>query len=301
MATDNPTTEHNFLDPVFKEVLTANFGQLAIPIQTQVEVSRLPRTIDALLVLETAQQRERVQTQTAFNYFRRYNQIEFKGKADALTRDGYHLIRGRSHLYLAEQKLSAADMTVTIVSARQPRNVLSRCPSDVRWDCVGIGHYQSMDLLPVNLFVCNELELVAKNYPLLLFASSKRKFYPFVEQLIGEDNLAYLSYAARVAPEITMEVFKMAKRENLYDKQLRRIIDVMGPDLLKKMTPQERFQGMTPGERLEGMTLQERLEGMTLQERLEGMTLQERLAGLSSEDLRALDPETKAELLKLLT
>ncbi len=292
MATDNTTTEHNFLDPVFKEVLTANFGQLAIPIQTQVEVSRLPRTIDALLVLETAQQRERVQTQTAFNYFRRYNQIEFKGKADALTRDGYHLIRGRSHLYLAEQKLSAADMTVTIVSARQPRSVLNRCPSDVRWDSVGIGHYQSTDLLPVNLFVCNELELVAKNYPLLLFASSKRKFYQFVEQLIGEDNLAYLSYAARVAPEITMEVFKMAKRENLYDKQLRRIIDVMGPDLLKKMTPQERFQGMTPGERLEGMTLQERLEGMTLQERL---------AGLSSEDLRSLDPETKAELLKLLT
>ncbi len=84
----------------------------------------------------------------------------------------------------------------------------------------------------------------------------------------------------------------MAKRENLYDKQLRRIIDVMGPDLLKKMTLEERLQGITP---------EEQLQSMTLEERLQGMKLEERLAGLSSEDLRALDAETKAELIKLLT
>ncbi len=43
---DNNTksaTEREEINPIFKDVLTFNFGQLEIPIQTQVEVSRLPR------------------------------------------------------------------------------------------------------------------------------------------------------------------------------------------------------------------------------------------------------------------
>ena len=44
--------DRDFLDPVFKEVMTFNFAQLALPVETQVEISRLPRTMDALVVLE---------------------------------------------------------------------------------------------------------------------------------------------------------------------------------------------------------------------------------------------------------
>ena len=54
MSTDNntkSTAERAEIDPIFKDVLTFNFGQLEIPIQTQVEVSRLPRTMDALVYL----------------------------------------------------------------------------------------------------------------------------------------------------------------------------------------------------------------------------------------------------------
>ena len=65
----------------------------------------------------------------------------------------------------------------------------------------------------------------------------------------------------------------MAGKQNLYEKQLRRIIDSMGEDLLEKMTPEERMRGLT---------------------------VSERLAGLNIEDLRALEPEEKAALLQLL-
>ncbi len=65
----------------------------------------------------------------------------------------------------------------------------------------------------------------------------------------------------------------MAGKQSLYEKQLRRIIDSMGADLLEKMTPEERMRGLT---------------------------VSERLAGLNIEDLRALDPEEKAALLQLL-
>ena len=40
------------IDPLFKAVLDFSFGKLGIPIKTQVEVSRLPRTIDVMLILD---------------------------------------------------------------------------------------------------------------------------------------------------------------------------------------------------------------------------------------------------------
>src|SRR3989304_6015790 len=98
--------ERHHIDPVFKEVITHNFGQLNLSIQTQVEVSRLPRTMDALVVLKSPDEIERVRAETAFRYFRVQNQIEGKGKDDPLTLFGYHLIRGRSHLYLGENEIS---------------------------------------------------------------------------------------------------------------------------------------------------------------------------------------------------
>lgn len=273
MTTDNTRIESDFLDPVFKEVIVFRFGQLALPIQTQVEVSRLPRTMDALVVLEQPAAREKVQTQTAFRHFRIHNQIEFKGKADPLTRDEYHRIQGRSHLYLGERNISASLLTVTIISARQPRNVLYHCPQDVKWESAGGGHYRSTDLLPVHLFVCNELELIEANYSFLLFATSKTKFRPFVEQIVGEDNFTYINYALRVSPAATKEVLTMAGKQSLYDKHLQQIVDSLGADLVQKMTLAERVQGLSAAERLAGLTL---------------------------EDVRALDPKTKAELLQLL-
>ena len=65
----------------------------------------------------------------------------------------------------------------------------------------------------------------------------------------------------------------MAGKQSLYEKQLQRIIDSMGADLLEKMTPEERVRGLT---------------------------VSEMLAGLDPEDLHALNPEEKAALLQLL-
>ena len=55
----------------------------------------------------------------------------------------------------------------------------------------------------------------------------------------------------------------MAGKQSLYEKQLQQIVDVMGTDLLKKMTPEER---------------------------MDGLTFDEILAVLSQEDLQNLEP-----------
>jgi hypothetical protein len=269
-----PRLERAEIDPVFKEVMTFNFGQLSLPIETQVEVSRLPRTMDALVLLPKAEYREKVRKETAFDYFRVHNQLEYKGKEDRLTRNGYHLIIGRSHLYLGEKKISTSEMTVTIISSRKPRQVLYHSTADVRWEEVGFGHYKSTDLLPVHLFVCDELEMVPKNYPLLLFAASKEKFRQFVEKIVSEDNTIYIYYASRVEPEITKEVLKMSGKQSLYEKNLRRIAESMGEDLIPFLS-EEVLKRLPPEKRVRSLT--------------------------AKDIVRSLSPETKEELLQLLT
>ena len=83
----------------------------------------------------------------------------------------------------------------------------------------------------------------------------------------------------------------MAGKQSLYEKQLQQIVDVMGTDLLKKMTPEER---------MDGLTVSQRVQGLTVSQRVQGLTVGERLAGLSQDDLQSLEPDMKMALLQLL-
>jgi len=265
MPTNNSvesTTERHEIDPVLKEVLTKHLGPLNLTIQTQVEVSRLPRTIDALVILKSPRQRKRVQSETVFRHFRTYNAIEFKGKGDPLTLWKYRLIVGRANLYLGEKKISASKMTVTIISARRPTSVLENCPEDVRWETVGLGHYKSTDLLPVHLFVCDELEIEPKNYPLLLFAASKEKLRQFFERIVEEDNDLYIYYAHFADYELIEEVLKMAGKQSQYEKTLKRLAKDYGPILLSALTPEDLERVLTPEQRVRGLQPEDILRGL---------------------------------------
>ena len=273
MSTDDTTIERHEIDPILKEVLTFSFGELGVPIQTQVEVSRLPRTMEVLVVAEQSGDLEKIWRGTAFDFFRVHNSIEFKGKSDPLTIFDYHLILGRAHLYLGERKISTSEMTVTIVSARKPIKVLRQSQNDVKWEEIGVGHYVSTDLLTVHLLVCNELPLEPKYYPLLLFAASQEKFRRFMLRLIEEENATYINYASRTNPDLTKEVLRMAEKQSLYDKQLKRMAEVFGPDLIAFLNENDIVKQMSPEVRLRGLSLEERLHGLTLEERLRGLNL----------------------------
>ena len=269
MYTENKTKsiERDEIDPIFKDVLIFSFGQLEIPVQTQVEVSRIPRTMDVLILLKWSNELQRVRAENVFSYFRVHNQVEFKGKNDGLTRAGYHLILGRANLYLAEEDISAKEMTVTIISARKPIKVLRHCQDDVRWETIEAGHYISTNILPVHLIVINELPIEPKNYPLLLFAASKKKFRQFLERIVKEDNTVYIYYAHFIDYELTEEVLKMAGKYSSYRKNLERMAEDIGNDILPFLSVEDRVRGLTPEELARRLTLEDRLIGLTPEER----------------------------------
>ncbi|MCH8295373.1 hypothetical protein IH992_30175 [Candidatus Poribacteria bacterium] len=238
MADTQPQVERTEIDPIFKQVLTDRCEQLNIPLRTQVEVGRMPRTMDALIRLSNPQEIEQVQTQTPFGYFREHNQVEFKGKGDPLTIEGYHLILGRAHFYMGEQRISPSQMTVTIICSRKPRKVLYHCEDHVEFQKVDSAHYVSSEKLPVHIIPINELAMIPQNYPLLVFAASDRKLREFLQKTLEERNLAYIRYAYAVRAEITKEVLAMARRHyRLTRPELEFIYNDIGQELLPFYNP----------------------------------------------------------------
>ena len=87
--------------------------------------------------------------------------------------------------------------------------------------------------------------------------SSKEKFRQFVERIVSEENTIYIYYASCVKPEVTKEVLKMAGKQSLYEKQLQRIAESMGEEVVERVPPEKRVRGLTLSERLQGLTDEE--------------------------------------------
>ena len=120
------TEERQAIDPVFKQIVEEEFAPYKATCQTEYEVSRLPRTIDAFITVEDEAERQKIRVETPFFYLLHHSQIEFKGQNDRLTPKGYARIRGRMELLLSSKTVSPANMTVSIVSAGRPRTARRR-------------------------------------------------------------------------------------------------------------------------------------------------------------------------------
>jgi hypothetical protein len=238
-----------------------------------VEVSHLPRTMDAMIRLQNQQEIARVRSETPFTYFLLHNQIEFKGRRDPLTIEDWHRIWGRTHLYLGEQGLSPTEMTVTIVCSQKPVKVLYHSKDHVEFHRISPGYYVSDTKPLVYIIAINELEIIERNYPLLVFASSERKFRQFLKQTFDERNFDYVPYAYAVRPEITKEELAMAGRhQRLSRRELQFIAQDIGAELITFLSPEERLRGLSVTERIQDLNPNELKQLKQLIENLENQT-----------------------------
>ena len=295
--------ERQAIDPVFKQIVEEEFAAYKATCQTEYEVSRLPRTIDALITVEEEAERQKIRVATPFFYLLKDNQIEFKGQNDRLTTKGYNRIRGRMEFLLSSKAVSPAAMTVSIVSAGRPRTILKYAKGERKQPFVAMaepGYYKTDEQPSVYLIVINELPIVPKNYPLLLFASNEQKFREALAKMIVAGQHTYIRYAYRVRPQVTKEVLVMAgKARSLPRKDLefiandigRELIDVMEPEDVKESMDRKKQKRLlalfSPAERLADLTPEERLADLTPEERLADLTPEEFLKGMSPEKQKA--------------
>lgn len=292
--TEETPEERQAIDPVFKQIVEEEFAPYKATCQTEYEVSRLPRTIDAFITVEDEAERQKIRAETPFFYLLQHSQIEFKGQNDRLTTTGYARIRGRMEFLLSSKTVSPANMTVSIVSAGRPRTVIKYAKEERQRPFVATaeaGYYKTDEQPPVYLIVINELPIIPKNYPLLLFASNEQKFREALAQMIVAGKHTYIRYAYRVRPQVTKEVLVMAgKARSLPRKDLEFIASDIGRELIDVMEPEDVMQGMDEKKQKRLLSLfspEERLADLTPEERLSDLTPEEILKGMSPEKQKA--------------
>ncbi|MEM7534689.1 MAG: DUF4351 domain-containing protein [Chloroflexota bacterium] len=247
------TTERHEIDPIFKQRIEHEFSVFiassqTISCETEYEVGRLPRKIDALVTVGDEQERQQLRQGTPYYYLQTHNQIEFKGRRDTLNPAGYHAIRGRKEFFLTRPETEPDEMTVTIVCAVKPRAVITYAKDKLTCAFVKTdrkGYYKTDETPPVYLIVINELPIIPLNYPLLLFASSERVFRAFLQQVVENENYSYQWYALKVRPQLTREVIRMAGLpSSMTVEDLEFLAEDLGPDLMSVISLEDMFKGM---------------------------------------------------------
>ncbi len=73
MADDSPK-ERQEIDPVFKQVVEAEFTAYQAACQTEYEVNRLPRKIDAFVTVDDETALQKIRQETPFFYLLQHSQ-----------------------------------------------------------------------------------------------------------------------------------------------------------------------------------------------------------------------------------
>ena len=283
-------TRHHSPDSIFKWIMNRQFTRLGIPIQTQVEVGYLPLTIDVVIEPRNEAEQQNVKSEIALPDVGAHNLIEFKSENDRLTISGLQRIVARANLYMSQNDLLAPDITVTIICAGTPKKVLSHYPSHIKFESLGGGYYRSTDKLPIYIVAINELEVTPKNYPLLMFATSKRKFVAFLRDAMGQDDSddnPIITFAYFLKSDLIKEI-NMPLKNRLSKEALAFIIEDIGDEILSCFSADEILSHLSADEILSCFSPDERLTGLSADERLTGLSVEERVAGLSPEERRQL-------------
>jgi len=224
-------------DSAYKVFYERLFQRWQVPVETQVEVSRQARTIDVVIQCDK-EHRQRLQ-ETCFWFFRRINDLELKSPEDPLDLADYMRIVSRAYGLLAKQGNEAQQLptnaTLTIVCSVRPKKILEDLQTELQFFPTSEpGIYLSKQRLEERIIVSSELDVIEKNYPLLILAK-ERKLLEFFEQVVMRELTEYVRFAhrrLRLTVEILLEVGVSIDPETMIEG-------------VRRMA--ERHQELTPG------------------------------------------------------
>jgi len=219
-------------DPVYKAFYERLFRRWQIPVETQVEVSRRDRAIDVVILCE-AQHLHRLR-ETCFWFFLGINDLELKSPGDALNLADYMRIVSRAYGLLAKQEDEADQLptnaTLTIVCSVRPTKLLDDLQKELGFEpTVEPGIYISKQRLEERIIVSTELEVIEKNYPLLILAKGE-KLLEFFEEVVMKGLTEYVEILLEVGifidPETLIEgVRRMSERHHELTPGLKRALE----------------------------------------------------------------------------
>lgn len=103
--------------------------------------------------------------------------------------------------------------------------------------------------------------MTPKNYPLLMFATSKRQFVAFLRDAMGQDDSdsnPIITFAYFLKSELIQEL-NMPIKNRLSKEALAFIIEDIGDEILSRFSPEKRIAGPSPEERRQLQQLLEKV------------------------------------------
>ncbi|HIE27206.1 TPA: hypothetical protein EYP66_07965 [Candidatus Poribacteria bacterium] len=234
-------------DSAYKAFYERLFQRWNIPIETQVEVSRRAKAIDVVIRCEV-EHRKRLKD-TAFWFFRRINSLELKSPEDPLDLADYMNIVSRAYGLLAKQLEEAEQLpinaTLTIVCSVRPDKILEDLQAELRFfPTPESGIYFSEQEIERRIIVATELEVIEKNYPLLILAKGK-KLLEFFEEVVKKGLTEYIEVLFQVGVSIDPEtltegVRRMAEMHPEFKANLERALEKLfdfSPESVERIAP----------------------------------------------------------------
>jgi hypothetical protein len=205
------------LNEVFKNKIKVHFEKFAI-VKTEVEILRLPRRMDLLVIEADTPIKEHV---SLFQYFKKFNIIEFKSEADELNLYGYLKMGYYLHAFLLrEEGAFPKNTTLTLVSTFKPKIPVDR----ISWMEIRKGLYLVKGLGIVDLHIVVIDELSRRNTEeynwLKTFVSKKNRKNVIIEAFIKgseEDReellLLYKEEIEQILKELGIDMISALKKE----------------------------------------------------------------------------------------
>ena len=212
----------------------------------------------------------------------------------------FHKIRGRTDLYIAENKLAAEDTIICAVCSNEPRKVLRQSQNVVEFTEITPWHYVSNEKIPFHIVITGKLEMEIKNYPLLLFAPL-RKFKEFIKHAVENNRLEYLEYAYLLHPQVTKEVLMMTGNIPISEENVKFIVNDLGIErILRNADIDEVVRCIDVEDRLRGVGVEDRLRGVDVEDILRGVAPNEAMQKLPNALLKSFSREALKKFLALL-
>jgi hypothetical protein len=212
-----------------------------------VEVSRQAKKIDVVVKCEEGYFLRL--KDTAFWFFRRVNSLELKSPEDPLNVADYMLIVSRAYGLLAKQKGEEdrlpENATITILCSVRPDKILDNLQSTFHFSPTSEpGVYLSEEEIVRRIIVATELDVIEKNYPLLILSKGE-KLLEFFEEIVRKGLTEYIEIIFQVAvsidPETLIEgVRRMRERSPEYQASLERAFTnlfTFSPESMERISP----------------------------------------------------------------
>ena len=236
-------------DEIFKTLMKDYFEQFAVVI-TDYEITKLPKTTDLLIIEIEENFRNNLKF---YDYFKKYNGIEFKSPADSfkIGIDDYKLGFYLNGILLQEKEANTENTTFTVVASKKPIKFFKKYKDKIKKVKNGLYIIDGIAVIPIYFAIIKEIPLIfEEEYKILKeFSVGKDRidYFKLLVKNIDKFDDKYIQIAISLYGEEFYKILKEAGYMTLVQRNIFRVAELTG--LKDSLIDEGKKEGIKEGEK----------------------------------------------------